>query len=103
MVILSDKIVITRKKHQCSACERVFEAGTKMRKQVNTFDGIGTWRECPTCQLLLSEHRERFSDYDNTCSYGCVSEELNWEQTPEDLLIQLDLAEALKNTTANLF
>jgi hypothetical protein len=41
MDILNDKIVTTRKKHNCSACGRLFEKGTKMRTQVNTFDGFG--------------------------------------------------------------
>jgi hypothetical protein len=91
MDILSDKIVTTRKKHNCSACGRVFEKGTKMRTQVNTFDGIGTWRECPTCQELLSKYRSAFEDeYEHACYAGCVSEVLESGQTPEDLLNELN-------------
>ena len=91
MDILSDKIVTTRKKHNCSACGRVFEKGTKMRTQVNTFDGIGTWRECPTCQELLSKYRSAFEDeYEHVCYDGCVSEVLESRQTPEDLLNELN-------------
>ena len=89
MDILSDKIVITRKKHRCSACGRLFENGTKMRTQVNTFDGIQTWRECPTCTELLSEYRSHFEDYDGMCYQGCVNEACESGQTPEQLLEQL--------------
>lgn len=87
MDILRDKVVITRKKHNCSACGRVFEKGTKMRTQVNTFDGIQTWRECPTCQILLSKYRSHFEDgYDHITYELCVDEVLERGQTPEDLL-----------------
>ena len=87
MNILSDKIVTTRKKHNCSACGRVFEKGTKMRTQVNTYDGIGTWRECPTCQELLSNYRSQFEDdCDHFCYEGCVKEVLERGQSPEELL-----------------
>ena len=87
MDILSDKIVKTRKKHNCCACGRVFDKGTQMRTQVNTLDGLQTWRECPTCQELLSTHREHFEDEsDRICYSGCVSEYLERGQTPEELL-----------------
>ena len=91
MDILNDKVVTTRKKHNCSACGRVFEAGTKMRTQVNTFDGIQTWRECPTCQELLSKYRSHFEDdYDHMCYEGCVNEALERGMTPENLLNTLE-------------
>lgn len=90
MDILSDKIVITRKKHNCSACGRVFDKGTKMRAQVNTLDGIQTWRECPTCIELLSKHRSYFTDGEDICYSDCVNEALNRGQTPEELLIELN-------------
>ena len=86
MIILRDKIVTTRKKHNCSACGRVFEKRTKMRTQVNILDGIGTWRECPTCHELLLKYRSHFEDYDGSCYEGCVTEVLEQGQTPEELL-----------------
>lgn len=89
MDVLSDKIVITRKIHKCSACGRMFEKGTKMHAQVNTFDGIQTWRTCPTCTKLLDKHRSRFEDYDGMCYEGCVFEVLERDQTPEQLLEEL--------------
>ena len=90
MRILSDKIVTTRKKHRCNACGRMFEAGTKMRTQVNTSDGLITWRECPTCQILLSKYRDYFEDSDGICNENCVNEILEQGQTPEDLLNELN-------------
>ena len=92
MDILRDKIVTTRKTHNCSACGRLFGVGTKMRTQVNTSDGIQTWRECPTCQKLLISHRELFEDGYGTCWANCVDESLEVGQTPEQLLIKLDNA-----------
>lgn len=91
MYILSDKVVITRKAHRCSACLRKFPKGTKMRTQVNTNDGLCVWRECPTCQELLSKHREHFEDdYDHIVYGGDVLESLEKGQTPEQLLRKLD-------------
>lgn len=90
MDILSDKIVITRKRHNCDACGRVFEKGTKMRAQVNTYGGIQTWRECPTCMELLADYRSHFEDsYNGICEENCVSEVLEKNETPEDLLHKL--------------
>lgn len=90
MDILRDKIVKTRKKHNCSACWRVFDKGTQMRTKVNTFDGIVTWRECPTCTELLQKYRSLFEDdYDRMAYEGCVNEALYRGQTPEQLLMFL--------------
>jgi len=96
MYILSDKIMVTRKKHRCDACGRVFDKGTKMRRQVNTFDGFGTWRECPTCQILLDKYRPHFEDdYEHVCYANCVDEVLNKDQTPEDLLNEFESKQTL--------
>jgi predicted nucleic acid-binding Zn ribbon protein len=67
-----------------------------MRTQVNTFDGIQTWRACPTCEELLSKHRSYFADDENICSESCVNEVLVKGQTPEELLNEL------KNETLNI-
>jgi len=91
MDVLSDKIVKTRKKHSCSACGRLFDKGTMMRTQVNTIDGIQTWRECPTCTEILSKYRSHFEDdYDHICYHLCVRDALKLNQTPEELLSSLD-------------
>lgn len=89
MDIISDKVVTTRKDHRCSACDRKFPKGTKMRTQVNTYDGIQTWRECPTCHVLLSEFRDRFDDEYGWVPGSCVSEVCEIGQTPEELLTEL--------------
>ena len=86
MYILSDKIVITRKKHRCNACGRLFEKGTKMRTQINTYEGIQAWRECPTCEELLKKHYSHFEDGDGMCLVNCVYESLERGQSPEELL-----------------
>ena len=88
--ILSDKIVRTNKKHMCSACGRIFQKGTMMRTQVNTYDGIQTWRECPTCQQLLKKYAEQFESSDNMFEEFCVMNTLEQKQTPEYLLNSLE-------------
>lgn len=90
MHIFSNKIVTTRKRHICNACGRFFNKGSKMRTQVNNFEGeMFTWRECPTCIELLSTYRSYFEDDDHLCYEFCVNEILEHGQTPEDLLIVL--------------
>jgi len=86
MEIISDKIVITRKSHICSACLRKFEKGTEMRRQVNTYDGIQQWYECPTCRELLSTYRDHFEDEYGWVGSGCVCEVPPYDKTPEQLL-----------------
>jgi hypothetical protein len=91
MSILRDGIVTTRKKRKCNACMRVFDKGTKMRTQVNTYHDIVTWRECPTCTELLSKFRQHFEDeYDGLCYEFCVADSLDKGQTPEQLLEELN-------------
>ena len=92
--ILSEKIVITRKPHNCFACGRKFEIGTKMNRQVNTHEGICTTYTCETCQKLLGNYSEYFiDDAENVYHENCVIELLRYyeyeEMTPEDLLKNL--------------
>lgn len=55
MNVLSDKTVVTRKKHRCNACGRMFEAGTKMSRQTIASEGtIYNWYACPTCDELMA-------------------------------------------------
>jgi hypothetical protein len=88
--IIRDKIVTTRKRHKCSACGRFFDKGTQMRTQVNTFDSIQTWRECPTCHELISKHGSHFVDEDGIYWMNCVNDALTKNQTPEQLLDSLN-------------
>jgi predicted nucleic acid-binding Zn-ribbon protein len=85
MDILRETTVITRKKHRCNGCGRLFPKGSKMHIQVNVQDGINTFKTCPTCQELLTKHREYFEE-DGICYTDCVIESLDVGQTPEMLL-----------------
>ena len=81
------KIVKTRKKHQCSACLRWFEAGTEMES--GTFkddDDIYTIYSCETCRELTSEFPDSFLN-DDYFPEGCVNDELPEHdcKTPEEL------------------
>lgn len=63
-----------------------------MRTQVNTYDGIVTWRECPTCMELISKYGSRFQDgygYEGIFYADCVRDVLEPGQMPEDLLKKL--------------
>ena len=88
--VFSDKIVVTRKKHRCDACGRVFDKGTKMYTQTIADEcTIYHWRECPTCQILLGKYRDNFDDGYGVCDQNCVAYSLNCDQTPEELLKEL--------------
>lgn len=92
MVILSDKLVVTRKRHVCNACGRMFEKGTKMWTQVNIYDGIQVFRSCITCSELMLKYKYKFyDDCENMFMSGCVSDCLEKDQTPEQLLELLNL------------
>lgn len=88
MEILSDKIVTTRKEHDCLACFGKIPKGARMHRQVNVVDGIQVWKSCMTCYELTTVFREDFEDMDGTCYIGCVADELNG-RTPEELLSEL--------------
>lgn len=90
-MVLSDKVVKTRKPHRCTACLRTFPAGSIMKRQVHTEDYFQTWNECQTCMQILSRHYTYFAD--NHCDNveeGCVKDALEKDQTPEQLLKYLD-------------
>lgn len=47
---LADKMVVTRKAHECHNCLETIPVGTRVRSMTQTWDGdIGTWRWCPVC------------------------------------------------------
>lgn len=92
MNIISEKTVTTRKRHQCNACHRMIDPGNRMYTQVNTYSGnIDTWRTCITCTELIEKYRSRFETDGDWCTTGCVSDELNVGQIPEDLLKELNV------------
>lgn len=89
MDILSDKIVTTRKDHDCLACYKKVPKGSRMHLQVNVCDGIQTWRTCMTCYTLTTDYRGNFEDLDGICYVGCVADVLDYDKTPEELLAEL--------------
>jgi uncharacterized protein (DUF2344 family) len=93
MDILSDKTVKTNKPHMCFGCGRKFEKGTKMRRQVNTCDGICVVYSCKTCDELMTKHPKLFwDDMLEMFNEFCVNESLEKGQTPEELLASLNVA-----------
>lgn len=92
MDVLNDKIIKTRKPHQCFACGRSFATGTIMRSQTHTYDGIQTVYNCETCGVLMNEFNGHFLDSDqNIYPAGCVYELYHDYKVnnPEDLLNSL--------------
>ncbi len=75
METLSQKLVTTRKPHQCWGCEKVFPAGTKL-SCVTTADGgeFNTVYWCARCQEVLQEHGEDIDRYDDGLLLGEVAE-----------------------------
>lgn len=85
MDILSEKIVTTRKEHQCMGCLRIIPAGSKMYRQTNVFDEIGTFKLCLTCNELM----DYIEPDDDAYNQQFVCEEMDGEKftgTPEEFL-----------------
>ncbi len=55
MTILSDGHHVARKRHHCDQCERRIEVGQRYRKQVNTEDGLQTYRAHDDCDAAATE------------------------------------------------
>jgi len=63
--ILSDKMVNSRKEHECSHCAGPIKIGERHRYQSAVIDGeLGTWRLCAACGEAA------IKDYDeNDCNH----------------------------------
>ena len=93
MHIFSDKKVKTRKKHECFACNRMFPKGSKMRCQINNYDGdMASVYWCETCESLCNEFHNKFYDkFEGIYPYSIVNDSIyefmdGENLTPEDLL-----------------
>jgi hypothetical protein len=88
--ILLDKLVKIRKPRRCFACQRSFEIGSEMRRQVNKFDGdLGTVYSCNTCDTLMKNHKAEFIDESEGVFPECCVRERFHEykvKNPEELL-----------------
>jgi hypothetical protein len=90
--VFSTKIVVTRKKHRCNACCRLFPEGTKMSVQRIANEGtIYSWYACETCDKLMGKFPDMFDDGYGEFESGCVDNYLNKNQTPEELLYELTM------------
>ena len=95
MDILSDKEVKIRKPRRCFGCNRKFEIGAKMQRQVSVDGGhIGAVYDCPTCNTLMKDFTDHFRDescFDDEFYQCCVTEAINETHeftgtTPEEFL-----------------
>ena len=83
MDILTDKIVQTRKSHQCWGCGHVYEKGSTM--MYNTYADEGTINSsywCETCDHIMNNHYD-YWDLQDGIEFGSIKEgdlEL-WENT----------------------
>lgn len=88
--MLREKMVVTRKPHQCWSCLRKFPAGTKMRSWAAAQDGVvyGGY-DCDTCRAILETQPHDAWDWEDMgpgfiighidgCGYG--------GKTPEEFL-----------------
>ena len=85
--LLKNKVVKTKKQHECFSCLRVFPTGTKMNYQAGVHDGdFSTCYSCMTCVEIMNA-----SEYydDEGFGEGYVDELLNKGQTPEEYLNEL--------------
>lgn len=91
MQVISETTRTNRKPHICNACRRLFGEGVKMRNQVVIYDGIGVFRTCPTCTELLEKYPNKFDDGCGVFDEGCVDEQCEVWEAPEELLAWLAL------------
>ena len=76
-MIISEKIVITRKPHKCWGCGREFPKGSKLQA-LNNVDGgeICTTYWCNTCQDFWSKFMQ---DDDEGINMGDLKQDERWE------------------------
>lgn len=54
---LTDKVVKTRKSHQCFGCGKIYEKGSKMRYNTYAFEGtVDSSYWCETCDYIISNY-----------------------------------------------
>ena len=87
MNVISHKLVKSRKSHQCFSCLRKIPAHTPIYAWAVVYEGdFGHGHTCTTCQDIMdiqgSDDGEGFPE-------EFVREQLNKDQIPEDLLIEL--------------
>lgn len=83
MTLLKSINVETRKPHECMACCRPFPAGAFMRYEAWADEGeIIASYTCNTCVQIMAHIYE----YGDDIEYGCVSNELRFNETPEEFL-----------------
>lgn len=74
-VLLSDKMVKTRKEHQCHGCLEIFTPGTEMNRQGVVCDGQAfSIYMCHTCLDFCDDHPEELPDdaWEDGYEEGCV-------------------------------
>lgn len=82
--VLKNKVVTTRKTHQCFSCFRKFPEGSKMHYYAGIYEGgFSSVYACSTCVEIMRMHTE------DGYPEGYVSEMLNTRQTPEELLEEI--------------
>jgi hypothetical protein len=92
MRTLSDKEVKTRKRRWCLTCNRPFNAGSMMQRQVTVDDRIDASYICLTCRTLINDFPDHFKDsQEDSFSKGCVQEAMIEDfdfqgGTPEEFL-----------------
>lgn len=84
MDVLTNKEVLTRKKHSCTGCANVYPERTKMRYIVSVDQGdFSGYYLCKTCQTVLDEDW----DVNDEFCFGSVksNDEERWLEVQERL------------------
>ena len=88
-ILLSDKVVQTRKSHRCYGCTKLFPAGSILAYEfwAAGFDSMGCYL-CQDCNCWLNEQADRDAEY----HYG----EVRWlmQQEAEEAALQSTLTAA---------
>jgi hypothetical protein len=86
---INEKIVKTKKSHNCFGCGRVFNSGTEMLRNTSTDgDQIASVYLCGTCtEILKMFPAEACDDYEIMQNFVCEIKQK--AETPEEVLVRL--------------
>jgi len=98
--LLSTSKPIARKDHKCSECRRTISKGTPYLKETVVYDGIATYKLCPTCESIRSTFFQSWTYthlmddlYNHVSDCETISEDVILKLIPEAQTLVLKMME----------
>lgn len=85
--ILTDKVVTTRKSHQCHGCGCIYLKGSKMRYSTYAVEGtVHASYMCVTCDYIVENHWFQWDLEDGIAFASVIENDIGfWESTKRDI------------------